>query len=90
MSSALDLDVGSQGQLGDGNAGPARLGLLVEDLVVDLVDGGEVGHVGQEDIDLDAVVDAASGGLEDGTEVSEGLGLEEYCQLGNWDICRYL
>jgi hypothetical protein len=59
----------------DGDAGPAGLGLLVEDLVVDLVNCGEVGYVRQEDVDLDAVVDAASGALEDGGQVDKRLAL---------------
>jgi hypothetical protein len=66
MRRALDLDVGAERELVHRDAGAARLGLLVEDLVVDGVDGREVGDVGQEDVDLDDVVDAAPRGFEDG------------------------
>ena len=59
----------------DGDAGPARLRLLVEDLVVDHVDGSKVVHVRQEDVHLDDIVDAASGGLENGSQVGQRLGL---------------
>lgn len=75
MGGAFNFDVGSKRQLVDGDAGPAGLGLLVKYLVVDLVNGSEVGHVCQEDVDLDAVVDAASGALQDRSQVEKRLAL---------------
>lgn len=57
------------------HAGPARLWFLVEDLIIDLVDGGKVGHISQEDVDLDHVVNAASGSVEDGAEIGQRLSL---------------
>lgn len=75
MSGALNLDIGPQRQLVNGNTRPAGLGFLVEDLVIDLVDGSEISNVGQEDVDLYDVVDAASGGVENLAEVGQRLGL---------------
>lgn len=42
---------------------------------VDLVHSGEIGHVGQENVDLDRVVEARPAGLEDGIEVAKDLSL---------------
>lgn len=63
MSRAFNLNIRAEGQLVNGDAGPARLGFLVEDLVINDVDSSEVVNVRKEDIDLDNVVDAASGGI---------------------------
>lgn len=42
-------------------------------LRVDLVHGGKVGHVGDEDIDLDDVLDGGASSLEDGLQVLDAL-----------------
>jgi len=55
------------------NTSPARLRLLGEEGIVDLVHGGEVLHVGEEDVDFDHVVDAASCCFEDFGQVGQGL-----------------
>lgn len=52
-----------------------RLGIEGKELVVGLVHGGEVGHLGDVDVDLDDVAEAAPRGLEDGGEVLESLAL---------------
>lgn len=52
-----------------------RLGVLSEELVVDLVDGGKVLHVVQEDVDLDNILQAASGLLKHSSKVLERLSL---------------
>lgn len=52
-----------------------RLGVKGEELVVRLVHGRKVGHLGDVDVDLDGVAEAAAGRLEDGGEVLEGLAL---------------
>lgn len=45
---------------------------------VDLVHLGKVAHVGQEDVDLDDLLEAGAGGFEDGGQVLDALVL-----LGN-------
>ena len=52
-----------------------RLWLLGEELIISLVHGGKVVHLGQEDVHLDNIVDAAAGLVEDSREVLEGLTL---------------
>lgn len=76
MSGALNLDIRSQGQLVNSDAGPAGLGFLVEDLIIDLVDSSKIGHVVQEDVNLDNVVNAASGGIQNGAEIGQRLSLD--------------
>ncbi|CAH0046036.1 unnamed protein product [Clonostachys solani] len=56
-----------------GWGGTHRLGILREELVVRLVGGGKVGHVGQVDVDLEHAVDAAAAGLEHGGQVAQAL-----------------
>lgn len=46
---------------------------------VDLVHLGKVGHVGEEDVDLDDVVEVGAGGLEDGGQVLDALVLQSCC-----------
>lgn len=58
-----------------GNTRPHGLRVLGEELCVHLVHGREVGHVREEDVHLDDVVQAASCLFEDGGEVEEGLAL---------------
>ena len=70
MSRQLNLDIGTKRQLMNSNTSPARLRLLREEGVVDLVHGGEVLHVGEEDVDFDDVFDAAACCLEHFGEVS--------------------
>ena len=41
--------------------------------LVDLVHGGEVVHIGEEDVDLDDVLDGGAGLLEDGRQVLDAL-----------------
>lgn len=57
------------------HAGSARLWFLVEDLIIDHVDGGKISNISQEDVDLDHVVNATSGGVEDGAEIGQRLSL---------------
>jgi len=72
---ALDLDVDALGQLLDGNTAPGGL-VAGEVLLVHAVHAGKVGHVGQENVDLDDLVERAFGGLEDCSKVREnGFGL---------------
>lgn len=40
---------------------------------VDLVHLGKVGHVGEEDVDLDDLLEGGAGGLEDGRQVLDAL-----------------
>lgn len=40
---------------------------------VDLVHLGKVGHVGQEDVDLDDLFERGAGGLENGRQVLDAL-----------------
>jgi hypothetical protein len=47
------------------NTGPARFRLLREKGIIRLIHGSEVLHVGQENVDLDNVVDAAPCSFED-------------------------
>jgi hypothetical protein len=75
MSGALNLNISSQGQLMNSDTGPARLRFLVEDFIIDLVDGSKVIDVRQEDVDFDDVVDAASGRVQNGAEIGQGLSL---------------
>lgn len=42
-------------------------------LRVDFVHFGKVGHVGEEDVDLDDLVDVRAGRLENGAEVLDAL-----------------
>jgi hypothetical protein len=77
MSSALNLHISSQGQLVDSDAGPAGLRLFVEDFVIDHVDSSEVGNIRQEDVDLDDVVNAASGGVQNGAQIGQRLSLSK-------------
>lgn len=75
----LDLDTGPQRQGGHPEGGPGREGLAGEVAGVDLVDGGEVGDVGEQDRGLDDVVVPEPGLGQDGTHVLEdllGLGLD--------------
>ena len=75
----LDLDTGPQRQGGHPEGGPGREGLAGEVAGVDLVDGGEVGDVGEQDRGLDDVVVAEAGLGQDGAHVLEdllGLGLD--------------
>ena len=48
---------------------------LLEEAVIDLIHGGEIGHIGQIHIDLDAVLQRAAGFFEDCGKVFETLGL---------------
>ena len=75
QGNALDLDVDTLGQLVHGDAGTG--GLVDEVLLVLVVHGGEVCHVGQEDVDLDDLVDAGAGSLEDLGQVLDALVLRE-------------
>ena len=75
----LDLDAGPQRQGGHAEGGPGREGLTGEVAGVDLVDGGEVGDVGEQDRGLDDVVVPEPGLGQDGAHVLEdllGLGLD--------------
>ena len=75
----LDLDAGPQRQGGDTEGGPGRERLTGEVAGVDLVDGGEVGDVGEQDRGLDDVVVPEPGLGQDGTHILEdllGLGLD--------------
>ena len=54
----------------DGAAGREGGG---EELGVDFVHGGEIGHVGQEDGGLDDVLEAQAGLFEDGPRIGEAL-----------------
>jgi hypothetical protein len=54
---------------------PHRLGVRREEFRIHLVDSSEVLHVRQEHLHHDAVIDRATGGLEDGGEVGEALSL---------------
>ena len=75
----LDLDAGPQRQGGHPEGGPGREGLAGEVAGVDLVDGGEVGDVGEQDRSLDDVVVPEPGLGQDGAHVLEdllGLGLD--------------
>lgn len=63
MSSALNLHISSQRQLVNSHTGPAWLWLFVEDFIVDQVDSSKISYVGQEDVDLNDVVNAASSGV---------------------------
>ncbi len=69
---ALDLHQGAlrEGLDGDGAAGREGSG---EELGVDFVHGGEVGHVGQEDGGLDHVLEAQAGRFENGARIGEAL-----------------
>ena len=49
-----------------------RLLLHGEELIPGLVESAKVGHVGQVDVDLEDVVQAAAAGLQDGLEVEQG------------------
>lgn len=49
------------------------LWLFVEDLVIDSIHSGEVGHVGQENIDLNDIVNAAPSRFKDGSEVLQAM-----------------
>lgn len=70
MSRQLNLNIRTKRQLMHRNTSPARFRLLREEGLIDLVHGGKVLHVGQENIDFDHVVDVASGCFEDLGEVS--------------------
>jgi len=75
----LDLNAGPQRQGGHPEGGPGREGLTGEVAGVDLVDGGEVGDVSEQDRGLDDVVVPEPGLGQDGTHVLEdllGLGLD--------------
>ena len=52
-----------------------RLRLPDKELVIDLVHGGKVAHVDQEDIHLDHILETAPRGVEDGRQVLECLAL---------------
>lgn len=74
----LDLEVDTQWQVDDGDAGSGWL-VGVEVGGVDLVELGEVGHVLQEDVDLDDVFQLGVGVHDNGQGVLEhlvGLGLD--------------
>jgi hypothetical protein len=75
MSRALNLNISSQGQLMNSDTSPARLRFLVEYFIIDHVDGSKVIHVRQEYVDFDDVVDAASGRIQNGAEIGQGLSL---------------
>lgn len=63
--------------------GTYRLGIKREELIIRLIHGGEVGHLCNVDVDFDDVAEGASGRLEDGGEVLEGLaGAVFDCALG--------
>lgn len=68
-SNALDLDIGILGQGLHGHA--ATGGLVDHPLGVLLVHRGEVTHVGEEDVDLDDLLDGRASGGEDGLQVLE-------------------
>ena len=75
----LDLDAGPQRQGGHAEGGPGREGLTGEVAGVDLVDGGEVGDVGEQYRGLDDVVVPEPGLGQNGAYVLEdllGLGLD--------------
>ena len=77
---SLDLDLGVHRQRGDRDDGASRhvgdsagdAGVR-EEAGVDLVDGVDVGQVGQEDVDLDDVVERHVDAREDGLDVLEAL-----------------
>jgi hypothetical protein len=69
QGNALNLDGGVLGQGLDGDA--AAGGLVDHPLFVLLVHLGKVGHVGQEDVDLDNLLHRGAGLLEHGFEVLE-------------------
>lgn len=52
-----------------------RFWLPDEELVVDLVHGSKVAHVGEKDVNLDDVLEAAARRIEDGRQVLECLAL---------------
>lgn len=86
-----------------GNVRPAWLDIPPV-LHVDRVHLGKVVHVGQEDVDLDDLVDARAGGLEDVGQVLDALVLDSrislisatsryvpigMCSVSNWEVVPY-
>jgi hypothetical protein len=75
MRRQLNLNIRPQRQLMHSNTRPHRLRLLGKEPIIHLIHGGEVVHIGQKDIDLNNIIDAASCGFEDLREIGYGLGL---------------
>ena len=69
----VDLEARPLRQAGHGDGRARRRRRRTEDLAVDLVDAGEVAHVGEVERRLDDVGRRAAGGGEDGDEVRERL-----------------
>src|SRR5205085_5156341 len=68
----LDLDPGAHRQRRNGDRRARGIG-LADITFVDLVDGGEVAHAGEEDRGLDHVPEGQASGGEDGLQVFERL-----------------
>ncbi|KAK6865858.1 hypothetical protein PG995_002386 [Apiospora arundinis] len=69
---ALDLDIGAQGQLLHGHA--ATGGLVDHPLCVLLVHGGKVGHVADEDVNLNDLLQGRASGGQNSLQVLEAEG----------------
>lgn len=72
---ALYLDVCVERQLLHSHAGPHRLRLPREELIIRLVHDREVVHRGDEDVDLQDMLQTAPGLFEHGRDVLEDLSL---------------
>src|SRR5450830_1726803 len=75
-----------QGGNADGGTGRVR---LLEVLAHDLVDLGEVAQVGEEDVQLDDVLERTAGGFGHGLQVFEdlyGLGFEAFHQFHGFRV----
>jgi hypothetical protein len=73
QSNALNLNKHSLGQLVHGNTAAGRL--VHKELLIGSVHLSKVGHIGQEDVDLDNLGHLGTGGGQDGLDVvAAGLG----------------
>jgi hypothetical protein len=73
MGRQLNLDIRAHRQLIHRNTSPTRLRLLGEKGIVHLIHSSEVLHISQKDINLNGIIDTASGCFEDFREVGECL-----------------
>lgn len=71
MCNTFNFDVSTQRQLMHSNTSPHGLWIFGEEFSVHIIHGREIFHVGEKNVHFNHVIDAASCGGEDSTEILE-------------------